>query len=120
MATTLSFKSGEGNTEAENSQNENSTSNLKQDTTLGIDGIQGDIEEEKSDEDKSSSDEDTSNANNNNADSAVTVGEGAIAAEANKSQNKSGSLGQMLDATRRSNGSNPASLNNAGNENDQD
>jgi len=29
MATTLSFKSGEGNTEAENSQNENSTSNLK-------------------------------------------------------------------------------------------
>jgi hypothetical protein len=29
MATTLSYKTGEGNTEAENSQNENSTSNLK-------------------------------------------------------------------------------------------
>jgi hypothetical protein len=46
---------------------------------LGIDAINGDIDEEKSDDEKSSSDEDTSNANINNADSAVTVGENAIA-----------------------------------------
>ena len=55
---------------------------------MGLDGINGDIDEEKSDDGKSSVDEDTSNANNNNADSAVTVGEGAFAAEANKSNGK--------------------------------
>jgi hypothetical protein len=51
---------------------------------MGLDGITGDIDEEKSDDEKSSVDEDTSNANNNNADLAVIVGEGSIAAEANK------------------------------------
>jgi hypothetical protein len=59
---------------------------------VGLDGINGDIDEEKSDDEKSSADEDTSNANNNNADSAVTVGEGAIAAEANKSNGKINSI----------------------------
>lgn len=85
---------------------------------MGLDGINGDIDEEKSDDGKSSADEDTSNANNNNADSGVTVGEGAIAAEANKSNGKITSISQLLEATRRSTGSNPASLNNTGNKND--
>jgi hypothetical protein len=86
---------------------------------MGIDGIPGDIDEEKSDDEKSSVDEDTSNANNNNADSAVTVGEAALANIDPK--NKSGSVSQMIDAARRSTGSNPgqpASLNNTGHKND--
>lgn len=57
---------------------------------MGIDAINGDIDEEKSDDEKSSEDEEASN--NNNADSAATVGESAIAQEANKSHNKSGSM----------------------------
>ena len=60
---------------------------------MGIDGINGDIDEEKSDDAKSSVDEDTSNANNNNGDSAVTLGEGAIALEANMSNGKISSIG---------------------------
>ena len=85
---------------------------------MGLDGINGDIDEEKSDDGKSSVDEDTSNANNNNGDSAVTVGEGSIAAEANKSNGKLTSISQLVEANRRSTGSNPASLNNTGNKND--
>ena len=79
-------------------------------------GINGDIEE-KSDDEKDSMDEDTSNANNN-VESAVTVGESPIAVEANKSSSKNASVGLMLEATRKSTGSNAASLNNTGNKND--
>ena len=85
---------------------------------MGIDGINGDIDEEKSDDAKSSVDEDTSNANNNNGDSAVTLGEGAIALEANMSNGKISSIGQLVEAARRSSGFNTASPNNTGNKND--
>ena len=85
---------------------------------MGIDGVNGDIDEEKSDDEKSSADEDNSNANNINADSAVTVGESAIAQEANRSNKKFDSISSIIEATRKSTGSNNASLNNTGNKND--
>ena len=87
--------------------------------------MNGDIDEEKSDEDKDSGDDEdlSGNANNNNADSTLTVGGGGgdkisdvvlMAAEGLLLGNKSGSISKMIEASRKSTGSNPGSLNNSG------